>query len=338
MLSMVKPLYAPEKQYKVIEHQLHGNTLDEKLNSMKKGRTVVATMALSLYDLEDTHKRSLLDALGVKVKGNSVRGLKTPKHVTTTNMKLLLYNYAKQIAKKCEDNIYKGILEQYSEITTDTNLCSSTLKEYADYMSILVSWFGVPELFHTVKTLKLEDDGTYTVTFNDASDFLTKEELEQKAYEKETEIERLKSELAEAEEAKRLAEEELDKTKEDNAKLEKLAKANLFGTEDPLAVRVEITYSSSYQIGVGADSPADKFPILPELMVTTPLFKDALNDLCKSKQGDVIELLANLLPQGGSLDVKASYRCPDYENGMHKLAEQIKEVLCSTPSQELDDK
>lgn len=319
MLCMVKPIYASDKKYKVIERLLPGDSLDEKLDSMKKGRTVIATMALSLYKLDGDLKNSIVKATGIKVVGASAKGVKTPKHVTDDNMKLLLHNYAKKAMKNCSDKIYKGILEQYSDVKTDTNLSNSPLKEYSDYMEILVSWFGLPEQFHKVETLKLENDGTYTVTFTDISDFVTKEQLEQEVCEKDTRIERLERELAEANAR-------ADKAEKDKRKAEELVKADLFATGDPLAVKVDITYSSSYQIGVGANSPADKVQIHPLTLLKVPLFTNAFNELYSSSQDDAIQYLANSLPQGGSLEVKAKYEFGRFKISLEQVIEQSRKA------------
>ncbi len=62
MEKMIKPIYAPSKEYTVIQHSLPGETLDEQLDSMTKGRVVISNMALSLYTLDDKHKSSIVKA------------------------------------------------------------------------------------------------------------------------------------------------------------------------------------------------------------------------------------------------------------------------------------
>ena len=321
MEKMIKPIYAPSKEYTVIQHSLPGETLDEQLDSMTKGRVVISNMALSLYTLDDKHKSSIVKATGVKVVGASAKGVRVPKHITDDNMKLLLFNYAKRVVKQSNGEVhkaYRGILEHYENIKSDTNLSNTPLKEYTDYMEILVSWFGLPEQFHKVQTLKLENDGTYTVTFTEVSDFVTKEELE-------TEVEQLKRELAEEREARFKAE-------EDKRKAEELVKAKLFATDDPQAVEVAITYTSRYQIGVGADSPEDKVDLHPETAFQIPFFKNAFNELCKSSQDKAVQYLASVLPQGGSLDVEAKYLFQGKRISLQEVVEKVNEAQRPTKS------
>lgn len=338
MLSMVKPQYVEVKDYKVIEHTLPGDTLDEQLNSMKKGRTVIAGMALSLYELDASLKDSVIRALGVKVNGNSAKGVKMSKHVTDSNMKLLLYKYAKRVARHCKDSlpkVYEGILEQYPNITSDTILSGTPLKEYIEYMEILVNWFGLPEQFHEVETLKLEADGTYTVSFTKSSDFVTRRELE-------SEVDQLKRQLrekeAEAEELKaraEKAEEERKKAEEEKLQLQKLTKAKLFDTENQKAVEVTFTYTTRYQIGVGATSPKDKVDLHPETVFQVPLFTDTFNELCKSTQDAVVQYVAKASGGSSSLDVQARYRFEGDNVNLKEVFEKSKQLEEAKKAQRL---
>lgn len=338
---MVKPIYLLDKPYDVIEHPLPGDSLDEKLDTLKKGRTVVATMALSLYKLEDKLNSSLIKATGLKVVGNSVRGVKTPKHITDTNMKMLLHAYAKRASKYSKHKIYKGILEQYKDIQTDTNLSNTTLREYIDYMEILIYLFGLPEQFHKIATVKLEADGTYTVTTTDASDFVTREELEQDICSKDSEIERLRKELEELKARADKVEEEKKQVEEDRDKYKNLSQAKLYGDDeegDELTVKIETTYSSNYQIGFGGNSPKEKLPIHPKLVAEIPLFYKELTDIIKLTKPELTEYVANTLPEGGSLKVNANYKYGDVEVRVEQIVEHQNKVQRKPLSLDFDRK
>lgn len=332
MHKMVKPLYVNNTDYDVMEVILPGNTLDEKLDNLKKGRTVLVAMALSLYQLDEANKQSVIKASCIKGKGRSIETVNIPKHVTLANMQMLLCEYAKKALKSCKHDLYLAVVEEYINVSSDTNMSKSTHREYLNYIDILVSFFGMPEQFNEVTSYKLGDDGICTVEFKKVGAFVTKKKLQADLMHAETELERVTRELVKEKAKTEKLKEKVEVLSRERDVAQTVAKARLLGEEVETSDRIKIRYTISIQIGIGGESPFDKYALLPELIYSNKVYANALKSLVNYSTPQVLKLLANLIDEEGNLNVEFLYHHPEREKALKEVVNFTRRVKV------LDDK